>query len=128
MTVPGDSAASGPTSTGLSPNIAAALAYVLGPITGILFYLLEKDNRFVRFHAAQSIAISIALFIIGFVLGMLSAVIAFVPIIGWLVSVLLSFGLSIGGFVLWLFLMWQAYQGIEWEAPLAGKWARKMSA
>lgn len=126
MTSPGDGAASGPTSTGLSPNVAGALAYVLGPITGILFYVLEKDNRFVRFHAAQSIVVSLALFIISFVLGMLSAVLAAVPIIGWVIAILVSFGVSIVSFVLWLFLMWQAYKGLEWEAPFAGQFARRM--
>jgi uncharacterized membrane protein len=126
MTIPGDSAASGPTSTGLPPNVAGALAYVLGPITGILFYILEKDNRFIRFHAAQSIAVSLVLIIVGFVLGLLGAVLAAIPIIGWLIAILVSFGLSIGSFVLWLFLMWQAYKGLEWEAPFAGVFARRM--
>jgi uncharacterized membrane protein len=126
MTMPGDSAASGPTSTGLPANVAGALAYVLGPITGILFYVLEKDNRFIRFHAAQSIAVSLVLIILGFVLGMLSSVLAFIPIIGWILAIVLSFALSIGSFVLWLFLMWQAYKGLEWEAPFAGVFARRM--
>lgn len=126
MTMPGDSTASGPTSTGLPANVAGALAYVLGPITGIIFYVLEKDNRFVRFHAAQSIVVSIAMFIISFVLGMLSVVLGAVPVIGWLVAMLLSFGLSIVSFVLWIFLMWQAFQGKEWEAPFAGVFARRM--
>ena len=126
MTMPGDSTAGGPTSTGLPANVAGALAYVLGPITGILFYVLEKDNRFVRFHAAQSIAVSLVLIAISIVLGILGAVLAFIPIVGWLVAMLLSFGLSIVSLVLWLFLMWQAFQGIEWEAPFAGVLARRM--
>ena len=126
MTMPGDGAASGSTTTGLPPNVAGALAHVLGPITGIVFYVLEKDNRFVRFHAAQSIAVSIAMLVIGFVLGMLGAVIGFVPVIGWLIAMLLSFGVSIVSFVLWLFLMWQAYKGLEWEAPFVGAFARRM--
>ena len=126
MTIPGDSSASGPTSTGLPANVAGALAYVLGPITGIIFYILEKDNRFVRFHAAQSIAVSIAMFIISFVLGMLGVVLGAVPFIGWLIAMLLSFGVSIVSFVLWLYLMWQAFQGKEWEAPFAGVFARRM--
>ena len=52
----------GPTSpvgTGLAPNVAGALSYVLGLVTGILFVLLERD-RFVRFHAFQSILVSVA--------------------------------------------------------------------
>ncbi|HEV7993579.1 MAG TPA: DUF4870 domain-containing protein [Gemmatimonadaceae bacterium] len=126
MTIPGDSSASGPTSTGLPANVAGALAYVLGPLTGIIFYILEKDNRFVRFHAAQSIVVSIAMFIISFVLGMLGVALAAVPFIGWLVAMLLSFGVSIVSFVLWIYLMWQALQGREWEAPFAGVFARRM--
>jgi len=126
MTIPGDASANGPTSTGIPANVAGALAYVLGPITGIIFYVLEKDNRFVRFHAAQSIVVSIAMFIISFVLGMLGLVIGAVPLIGWLVAMLLSFGVSIVSFVLWLLLMWQAFQGKEWEVPFAGVFARRM--
>lgn len=126
MTIPGDSSASGPTSTGLPANVAGALAYALGPITGIIFYVLEKDNRFVRFHAAQSIAVSIVMFVISFVLGILGMVIGAVPLIGWLVAMLLSFGVSIVAFVLWLLLMWQAFQGNEWEVPFAGTFARRM--
>jgi uncharacterized membrane protein len=126
MTIPGDSAASGPTSTGLPPNVAGALAYVLGPITGILFYVLEKDNRFIRFHAAQSIAVALVLIVASIVLGILGTVLAFIPLLGWLVAMLLSFGLSIVSLVLWLFLMWQAYKGLEWEAPFAGVFARRM--
>ena len=126
MTFPEDSAASGPTSTGLPPNIAGALSYLLGALTGVLFFVLERDNKFVRFHAAQSIAVSLVLIVLGFVLGMLSTVLAFIPVIGWIVVMLLSVGLSILSFVLWLYLMWQAYQGKEWEAPWAGTFARKM--
>jgi uncharacterized membrane protein len=126
MTNPGDSTASGPTTTGLPANVAGALAYVLGPITGILFYVLEKDNRFIRFHAAQSIAVSVLMIILSIVLGILGSVLAFIPIIGWIIAMLLSFGLSIVSLVLWLFLMWQAYKGLEWEAPIAGTFARRM--
>jgi len=127
MTYPGDSSAnSGPTSIGLPANVAGALAYVLGPITGVIVYVLERENRFVRFHAAQSIAVSCALFVLGIVLAVVGSILGFVPIIGWLVAMLLSFGLSLVSFVLWLFLMWQAYQGNEWEAPFAGVFARRM--
>jgi uncharacterized membrane protein len=126
MTFPGDSSTSGPTATGLPANVAGALAYLLGPITGVIFYVLEKDNRFVRFHAAQSIAVSIVMFVIGMALGIVGMIIGAVPLIGWLVAMLLSFGVSIVSFVLWLLLMWQAFQGKEWEVPFAGSFARRM--
>jgi uncharacterized membrane protein len=45
------------TSTGLAANVAGLLTYILGPITGVLFLVLEKENRFVRFHAMQSVVV-----------------------------------------------------------------------
>ena len=53
MTAPHPTATT--SSTGLQPNVAGALSYLLGIITGVLFLVIEKENRFVRFHAAQSI-------------------------------------------------------------------------
>jgi uncharacterized membrane protein len=126
MTYPGDSSSTGPTSTGLPANVAGALAYLLGPITGLLFYVLERDNRFVRFHAAQSIVVSLMMMALSFVLGLLGVVLAFIPLIGGLIAMLLSFGLSILSFALWIFLMWQAFQGKEYELPFAGMFARRM--
>ena len=114
--------------TGLAPNVAAALAYVLGPITGVLFLVLEKQNRFVRFHAAQSITVGVALIALSIALSILSTVLAFIPVLGWIVAILLSLGLGLGSFVLWILLMWRAWQGREWETPIAGSFARRMAA
>lgn len=116
------------TSTGLSPNLAAALSYVLGPITGVLFLLLEKENRFVRFHAAQSITVGVVLIALSIALSILSTILAFIPVLGWIVALLLSVILGFGSFVLWLLLMWRAAQGREWEVPMAGSLARKIAA
>jgi uncharacterized membrane protein len=44
----------------------------------------------------------------------------------WLAILLLSFGLTVGTFVLWVLLMWRAYQGKEWDVPFAGGLARKL--
>ena len=126
MTYPADGTSSGPTSTGLPANVAGALSYVLGPITGVIFYILEKNNRFVRFHAAQSIVVWLTMLLLTLVLSFFGTVLAFIPIIGWIITSLLSFGLTVVSFVLWIFLMWQAFQGNEWEAPFAGVFARRM--
>ena len=115
-------------STGLSPNVAAALSYVLGPITGVLFLVLEKQNRFVRFHAAQSITVGVALIALSIALSILSTVLAFIPVLGWIVAILLSLALGLGSFVLWILLMWRAWQGREWETPVAGSFARRIAA
>ena len=114
------------TSTGLAPNVAGALAYLLGPITGILFLVLEKENRFVRFHAAQSVVLSVVWIALSIVLSVLGAILAAVPILGWLVSLLISLVVGFGFFVLWLVLMFRAYQGAEWEVPVAGAQARRL--
>ena len=97
--------------TGLPRNTAAALSYVLGWLTGIVFLLIEKDP-FVRFHAMQSIV----------TFGLLT-VLSFVPVIGWLLSPLLM----IVGFILWLVLIFKAYQGEEFKLPWIGEFAQKQA-
>ena len=116
------------TSTGLEPNVAGALAYLLGPITGVAFLVLERENRFVRYHAAHAIAVSVVLLVLSVALSILSTILAFVPLLGWLVALMLSVGLSLGSLALWLLLMWKAYNGEQWEPPITGPLARKLSA
>ena len=99
--------------TGLKKETAGALAYVLGPITGVIFLVLEKDP-FVRFHAVQSIVVFIGLFVLQWVLGLTLILLPLVPLIG------------IISFVLWLILIYKAWQGQEWEVPFFGKFARNL--
>lgn len=106
----------GKTTLGMQPNLAALLSYLLGFITGIIFYVLEKENKFVRFHAMQSIITFGALFVASAVLGLL-------PIVG----VLLSFLIGIGSTVLWIILMVKAYKGEEFKLPVVGDIAAKNS-
>lgn len=98
----------------MEPNIAGALCYLVGFITGIIFLLLEKENRFVRFHAMQSIVTYGFFFVLGFVLS-------FIPIIGWLISLLLA----PLGFILWILLMYKAYQGEMFKLPVVGDFAEQ---
>lgn len=99
--------------TGLGKNTAAALSYVLGPITGIIFLILEKD-KFVRFHAMQSIVFSVIAFILNMILGFTIILALVLPIL-WVVE-----------FILWLVLIYKAWQGEQWEVPFIGKFARQM--
>lgn len=101
--------------TGLSKNTAGALSYVLGPITGIIFLILEKDS-FVRFHAMQSIVTFVGLFVLQWILGFTIILLPLVPLVG------------IAGFVLWLVLIYKAWQGKMWEVPFAGKVAKQFLA
>lgn len=97
--------------TGLKKETAAALAYVLGPLTGLVFLILEKDT-FVRFHALQSIVVLGILGVAGFLTFA-------VPYVGGLFGILY--------FILLLACAYQASQGLKWEVPILGKFARQMS-
>jgi uncharacterized membrane protein len=94
------------TSSGLQENVASLLCYVLGWITGIIFLVIEKDNKTVRFHAWQSI----------FVFGIFT-ILGFIPLIGWI--------LGIVAFILWIVLMYKAYKGEMFKLPLVGNLAEK---
>ena len=99
--------------TGLKKTTAGALAYVLGPITGMIFLLIEKDP-FVRFHAMQSTVVFVVLFVLQWILGITIILFPLSALIG-LVT-----------FVLWLVLIYKAWQGEEWEVPVLGKIARNL--
>ena len=126
MTTPANDVTATSSSTGLAANVAGALAYVIGPVTGIAFFFIEKENQFVRFHAAQSITVSAILIAASIAVSVVSAVLAVVPILGWLIALALTAGLGLASFGLWLVLMYKAYSGEEWEVPVAGPLARKL--
>lgn len=120
-------AAAGSASAGLSRNVAGALAYALGLITGILFLVLDpyKNDRFVRFHAMQSILFCAACVVFSIawtiVWGMLFSVSASLALLVVPIRLLISLGI----FVLWIFLMYRAYQGQEYRIPFIGDIATK---
>lgn len=106
----------GTTDTGIKPNIAALLSYLLGFVTGLIFLLIEKNNKFVRFHALQSIATFGFIFVVQWVAS-------FIPVLGPVVSGLLS----IVAVILWIVLMVKAYQGEKYKLPWLGDIAEKNS-
>jgi uncharacterized membrane protein len=101
------------TASGFDANVAAALSYLVGFVTGVIFLLVEKDNKFVRFHAMQS-----TLFFLGVVL--VDVLLGQIPILGPLLVIFLLIPLSA---VVWLLLMYNAYQGDDFKLPLVGRWA-----
>ncbi len=103
------------TSTGLTENVAGLLCYILGFITGILFILIEKENKFVRFHAMQSIILSIGLFVIQIALAMIPFLVMISSLVG------------LAGFILAIFLMYKAYQGEKYKLPVIGDIAEQNS-
>lgn len=98
-------------------NLMAAASYLLGFVTGIVILLIEKQSSFVRFHAMQSTLLFGGIFIANIALG-------FIPILGWLVGLLLSFV----AFILWLVCMWKAFQGEMYKVPFVGEMAVKQLA
>jgi uncharacterized membrane protein len=100
----------------MNENLAALLSYVLGFITGIIFFVIEKESKFVKFHAMQSILVSAALMVLSFVLG-------FIPFIGWLALILLG----PVSFVLWIILMVKAYKYVWFKLPVVGDIAEKQA-
>jgi uncharacterized membrane protein len=102
-------------SIGLDENVAAALTYAIGWLTGVAFLLTEQQNKFVRFHALQSTITFGALSIAWFV-GLA------IPFFGWLLSFVVVVPLSA---VLWLLLMFKAYQGQRYKLPIVGDMAEQ---
>ena len=98
--------------TGLDKNTASALTYVLGPITGIVFLVIEKDPK-VRFHAMQSLVVFGGLMLLQMMLGATIFLAILIPIV------------LVAEFVLWLLLIYKAWQGEDWEVPVLGQYARK---
>jgi uncharacterized membrane protein len=114
---------------GLEENVAAALCYLVGVLTGILFLVLEPYNRnpVIRFHAFQSIFAWIAAIVIGMGLSMFSYPIAALPFVGWLVDILLWLAFSLGVVILWMLLMYKAYNKERFVLPVIGPWAEKQA-
>jgi uncharacterized membrane protein len=116
--------------SGLTANTAGALAYLAGIITGILFLVIDpyKRDSFVRFHAFQSIFFNIAWIVlwmawmvVGLVLGAITKGLFF------FLQVPIDLVLMVGGFALWAFLMYSAYQGKTPRLPVIGALAAKQA-
>jgi uncharacterized membrane protein len=103
------------TASGLEPHVAAALSYALGWVTGLLFLLTEPHDKFIRFHAMQSTIVFAFLSVICILLQM-------IPLLGMLVTVFLVIPASA---VLWLILMFKAYQGERFKLPVVGEMAEQ---
>jgi uncharacterized membrane protein len=115
---------------GLSENAAALISYVLGWLTGLLVFLIDK-RPYVRFHAAQSLVVFGTLHVI-------QVVIATTFGLGWgfgSVGTTLHLGaglmildaLNLLALVLWVICIVKAYQGVRFKVPVAGEIAEKLA-
>lgn len=113
-------------SSGLQSNVAGLLCYLAGIITGIIFLVIEPYNkdRFIRFHAFQSIFFSVAWIILMIIENVIAMALP------WSLSFLvhlLYLVISVGGFLLWLFLMYKAYNNEMFKLPVVGDIAMKQA-
>ena len=118
-------------STGLTSNVAAALSYVLGFITGIIFLVMEPYNKdkFVRFHAFQSIFFNAGLIAFWIVWSILAAILGTLTfgVLGLLMG-LLGLVIALGIFGFWIFLMFKAYNNQKFMIPFIGKLAEQQAS
>ncbi|MCL1844612.1 MAG: hypothetical protein FWF77_01775 [Defluviitaleaceae bacterium] len=108
---------------GLEENIAGALSYLFGPLSGILVLVLEKDNKYVRFHALQStiwfLVLWLAIMLVDFVAGMFGLL----PYVGGFLGGLVGIVSGLGGLISLIsliFLMYKAFTGALFKIPMIG--------
>ena len=134
----GDSGGAGPAATpqpaapvqsaGMTDNVAAALCYLFGLITGILFLVLEpyNKNKTIRFHAFQSIFFNVAVIALDIVLSIFASILFRISFLGWMLALLWPlFGLAC--LAIWLFLMYKAYNNEKFKLPIIGDLAEKQA-
>jgi uncharacterized membrane protein len=114
------------TSSGLQSNVAAGLCYLVGFISGIFFLVVDpyKSDRFVRFHAFQAIFLSVVWFALYFVFAILSAIL---PSMLWRLMWMLDSVLGLALFLLWVFLIYKAYNKEQFKLPVIGDLAAKQA-
>ena len=112
--------------------VAGALSYVVGLVTGIVFLVLQpyNQNRTIRFHAFQSIFYHVSWIIFWFGLHIVLVTLGFglLGALFGLLSMLISLVIGFGGFLLWLYLMWRAYNNNPLVLPIIGPIAQQQAA
>jgi uncharacterized membrane protein len=115
-------------SVGMTDNVAAALCYLFGLITGILFLVLEpyNKNKTIRFHAFQSIFFNVAVIAVDIVLSIFASILFRISFLGWMLALLWPlFWLAF--LAVWLFLMYKAYNNEKFKLPIIGDLAEKQA-
>lgn len=127
---PGAPAAGTTTSGGLTSNVAGALAYLFGFITGIVFLVIDpfKNDKFVRFHAFQSIIFNVAVIVLWIVFAIISGILSYITAgIAGLILFPISMLLWLAMMAFWVFLMYKAYNNERFMIPIIGALAAKQA-
>ena len=124
VAVPPAPAAAASTGSGLASNVAGALAYVT-IIPAILFLVMEPYNkdRFIRFHSFQCLFFAAAMFAASIVMMIVGFILAFIPIVGWILDIILWATLWLGSIGLVIFMIYKAYNNEKFMLPVIGKLA-----
>lgn len=114
--------------SGMADNVAGMLAYIT-IIPAIIFLVMEPYNksRFVRFHSWQNLFLHLAAVVLWIGLFIVSIVLAFIPILGHLISFLIWAGLCVGFLIVWIILLMKANQGVMYKLPVIGDLAEKQA-
>lgn len=117
------------TGGGLTPNVAGALAYVT-IIPAILFLVMEPYNkdRFIRFHSFQCLFFAATMFVASIVVMILGFILAFVPVLGWILDLILWGTLWLGSIALVIFLIYKAYNNEKFMLPVIGNLAEQQAS
>ena len=114
----------------MSSNVAGLLTYILGFITGIIFLVIEpyKNDKFVRFHAFQSIFFNVALIVFWIAYMIVVSILSFVTL-GLIAMVmgLVGFLIWLAILAYWIFLMYKAYNNQLYKIPFIGDLAAKQA-
>jgi uncharacterized membrane protein len=117
-------------SSGMASNVAGLLTYILGFITGIIFLVIDpyKNDKFVRFHAFQSIFFNVAIVAFWIAYTILSTILGIVSfgVVGILMA-LVGLVISLAILVYWIFLMYKAYNNEQYMIPYIGQLAAKQA-
>jgi uncharacterized membrane protein len=126
----------GKSSTGLDENVASLISYLAGWLSGLIFFLIEKDSRLVRFHAMQAILLNVLVIVLAIVMAIVIAVLVIIlgmasdvlASIASIVSMLLWLGFFLVVAIVWIMCLIKAYQGQMYKLPVIGNYAEKFSA
>ena len=117
----------GQSSTGLAPNAAAALSYLAWWVSGLLFFLIERDSRFVKFHAAQAMVALGALWALGLAMWAFALSALFVSAAVFTVLLYVAYAVWLLGILVWGISIVRAWKGDEFDLPIFGPIARRLS-
>ena len=126
-----DSPALTTNTTGLAPNLAAGIATLFTIVGGVVFLVLEKKDKFVRFWAMQAVFLGGLMLAVSILVRVSYAVFDFIPVVGKLLMVLVGIAnllFSLAWFVVYVITVVKAFTRQEWEIPWLGKLARKQLA